>query len=256
MISPSSVRAFIVFPPLPARRRSRRQHDQMVKAPCEFKVGTRLQPSMRDALQTIEFVAGSALACAAAAQAARHPAGDVDGQLRHARHRQRPVRAPRRGPGGQARQVGAGGRQGPAARRRLGPHRHHPVQDAARDGAQPVRLARARLLRPRLPGQAGHRRSATWSRGCTRRSTTRSRCWSTSSCATRVRSAARRPPNSSTPTRSSLTTETGEHSEVGFDHALIAVGTRPHRPRQRALRQEARLRQRRDPGARPRCRAR
>ncbi len=28
----------------------------------------------------------------------------------------------------------------------------------------------------------------------------------------------------------SLVTEAGEHSEAGFDHALISVGTRPHRP--------------------------
>jgi NAD(P) transhydrogenase len=30
--------------------------------------------------------------------------------------------------------------------------------------------------------------------------------------------------------RASVTTEAGETSEVGFDHALISVGTRPHRP--------------------------
>ena len=60
-------------------------------------------------------------------------------------------------PGGQARQVGAGGREGPPGRRRLGAHRHDPLEDAARDRAEPDRLARARLLRPRLPGQAGHR---------------------------------------------------------------------------------------------------
>ena len=41
---------------------------------------------------------------------------------------------------------------------------------------------------------------------------------------------------SRTPTASRLTTDTGDYSEVGFDHALISVGTRPHRPRQRALR--------------------
>ena len=45
----------------------------------------------------------------------------------------------------------------PPGRRRLGAHRHDPVQDPARDGAQPLRLARARLLRPRLPGEEGHR---------------------------------------------------------------------------------------------------
>ncbi|TIM95108.1 MAG: Si-specific NAD(P)(+) transhydrogenase, partial [Mesorhizobium sp.] len=33
------------------------------------------------------------------------------------------------------------------------------------------------------------------------------------------------------PNRASLTTDTGDYSEVGFLHALIAVGTRPHRPR-------------------------
>ncbi|TIM67887.1 MAG: FAD-dependent oxidoreductase, partial [Mesorhizobium sp.] len=33
------------------------------------------------------------------------------------------------------------------------------------------------------------------------------------------------------PNRASLTTDTGDYSEVGFAHALIAVGTRPHRPR-------------------------
>ncbi len=32
------------------------------------------------------------------------------------------------------------------------------------------------------------------------------------------------------PNRACLTTETGEVSEVGFDHALISVGTHPHRP--------------------------
>ena len=29
----------------------------------------------------------------------------------------------------------------------------------------------------------------------------------------------------------SLTTDAGEHSEASFDHALISVGTRPHRPK-------------------------
>ena len=86
----------------------------------------------------------------------RHGQGTGRHGLRHAGHRQRAFGPPRRGAVGQARQIGAGGRQGPAPRRRLRAHRHHPVEDAARDGAQPFRLARARLLRPRLPGQAGH----------------------------------------------------------------------------------------------------
>ena len=47
--------------------------------------------------------------------------------------------------------------RGPSRRRRLGPHRHDSLEDPARDGAQPVGLARTRLLRTRLSGQAGHR---------------------------------------------------------------------------------------------------
>jgi pyruvate/2-oxoglutarate dehydrogenase complex dihydrolipoamide dehydrogenase (E3) component len=35
-------------------------------------------------------------------------------------------------------------------------HGHHPIQDAARDGAQPDRLAGARLLRDGIPGEEGH----------------------------------------------------------------------------------------------------
>jgi NAD(P) transhydrogenase len=34
----------------------------------------------------------------------------------------------------------------------------------------------------------------------------------------------------SEPNKALITTESGEMSEVGFDHALISVGTRPHRP--------------------------
>ena len=68
-----------------------------------------------------------------------------------------PSGPPRCRPGGQARQVGPRRREGPPGRRCFGPYRHDPVQDAARDGAQSLGLARARLLRPLLPGQAGHR---------------------------------------------------------------------------------------------------
>ena len=32
------------------------------------------------------------------------------------------------------------------------------------------------------------------------------------------------------PNKVALTTDNGEHSEAEFDHALISVGTRPHRP--------------------------
>ena len=104
--------------------------------------------------------------------------------LRSHRHRLRPGRAARGRAGGEAEEVRARRREGPARRRRVRPHRHDPVEDAARDGAQSFRLARARLLRPRPPRQAGHHRRGSAPAALASRSTTRSRCSSTSSRAT------------------------------------------------------------------------
>ena len=83
--------------------------------------------------------------------------GDAHARLRPDRHRQRAFRPARRDPGRQARALRSRGREGPSCRWRLGSHRHDSLEDAARDGAQPLGLARARLLRSRLPRQAGHR---------------------------------------------------------------------------------------------------
>src|SRR3569832_2088148 len=80
------------------------------------------------------------LACCGAQEGTGHG-------LRYAGLWLRPPGTPRRGAIGQARQVGAGGRQGPAPGRCVRAYRHHPVEDAARNGAQPIGLARARLLR-------------------------------------------------------------------------------------------------------------
>ena len=80
----------------------------------------------------------------------------ADGAGRHAGDRQRAGGAAGGGAVGEARQVGAGGRPRPAARRRVGAYRHDPVEDAARDRPEPLGLARAGVLRPRVQGQAGH----------------------------------------------------------------------------------------------------
>jgi len=61
----------------------------------------------------------------------------------------------------QARQSGCWSSSAAGGWRSVGAHRHHPFQDPPRDGAEPFRLARAGLLRPQLPGQAGHLRGGS-----------------------------------------------------------------------------------------------
>ena len=65
-------------------------------------------------------------------------------------------------PGRQARQARSGRRAQGAPRRRLHPHRHHPLQDAARGGARAARPAPARRARPDAGGgvRAGGARAA------------------------------------------------------------------------------------------------
>ncbi len=76
------------------------------------------------------------------------------------RHRVRPRRTARGGAGGEAQEIRARGREGPARGRRLRAHRNDPLEDAARDGAQPFGLARARLLwaRPSRTSRRSRRR--------------------------------------------------------------------------------------------------
>src|SRR5688572_22296132 len=76
--------------------------------------------------------------------------GQLNGALRFDSDRQRPCRAARGRASGEAEEIRAGGGEGAARRRRLRPYWHDPVEDAARDRAQSLRLARARLLWPRL----------------------------------------------------------------------------------------------------------
>ena len=145
--------------------------------------------------------------------------------------------------------IGAGCRQGPQAWRRVGPYRHHPVQDAARNRAQSFGLARARLLRPGLPGEAGHfdRRSDpapaqdARPRGRGPAAPVHAQRGQEPSCRSQASSAPTAPRSPPRPARS---------AKSGFANALISVGTRPHRPDNIPFDQQAHFRQRRHSGTR------
>ena len=123
-------------------------------------------------------------------------------------------------------QLGAGDREPAAGRRRLGAYRHHPVEDAARDGAQPLAAGASAASTASPTGSRRTSRARTSARGCARRSTTRSRCWSTSSRATACKTfAGRRALRRSAHASSSTTGERGAHRSTA-DKIVIAVGTR------------------------------
>ncbi len=85
------------------------------------------------------------------------PVHSPSGGLGSDRDRLRPGRPEGRHPGREAGPEGGARRAPPHGRRRLHEHRHDPVEDAARGGAVPDRLAPARLLRRQLPRQGRDR---------------------------------------------------------------------------------------------------
>ena len=207
--------------------------------------------------RSVEFGGADSASLVALQQGVRREGCGSMERLRHAGDRQRAGRAARRDAVGQARQVGAGRRQAAGG--------------SAASRCTPAPSRRRRCARPCSTSRAGASAASTAA------ATGSSRTSRSSDLVQRLQQDARpRGRGAAAPVHAQHGAQSAcaearfidaEHGRA--DHrrrrasarpastnALIAVGTRPHRPANVPFDRQAHLRQRRDAGARAACRAR